>query len=527
MIRGIDFSAGAAGWSPGKYQSFYRAAKDSGVVFAVRYLKRGDLGWQSKKELTVEEFGAAKAEDVRLAFFYEESERTPTEGAAAGIRHANEAAKALADLGLDPTDQPVIYATDFDAKLEEVIAYYYTLKSILGVKNVWAYGGYFLVRDLFDAGVISGACQTIAWSKMDPSTGQQSYDSDAVLVWEDRAQLRQDTLDTWTIDGVPVEAEFAPCYYGACEWPEEVVPPGETVADLFIANAHKRLGMGYEWSDEFTDHIGPDSTPQEDDGDCSGYLHITYKDTGIRWKTGSVWPRLTANGYMGHAVRVTDGKYRVGDPLFRVDSGGTARHTGFICHQDEDGTWWTAEARGEAWGVVTYKLTDKTNGMVARGARVYRFPWVQMGDGTPVEIEPMLRYGDESPDVKRAQLLLNKHMGPVLQGTGYFGRLTLDTTQRFQALKGLEVDGIVGPITWAALKAATYYEQIRIESGGEYVKLAKYWLNRHINSGLHEDNPFFGSKTDAETRRYQTLESLEVDGVIGPATWASLLGGNR
>ena len=58
----------------------------------------------------------------------------------------------------------------------------------------------------------------------------------------------------------------------------------------------------------------------------------------------------------------------------------------------------------------------------------------------------VLRYGSTGSNVKAAQQRLGG-----LVADGVFGAATLSKVKSFQASKGLSVDGIVGPATWAAL----------------------------------------------------------------------------
>lgn len=75
-------------------------------------------------------------------------------------------------------------------------------------------------------------------------------------------------------------------------------------------------------------------------------------------------------------------------------------------------------------------------------------------NGCTVTSTPVLSQGKRSNDVKAVQCLLNKHAGRrILAEDGSFGPLTNAAVRDFQARKGLEVDGYVGPKTWAALKA--------------------------------------------------------------------------
>lgn len=230
-------------------------------------------------------------------------------------------------------------------------------------------------------------------------------------------------------------------------------------ADEFRANALKRKGMEYEWGDEFSYKLGGSSTSKDNDGDCSGFDFATYRDTGILWKNGTAWPRLTANGYKYSAVLVTDGTWKVGDPFFRFNSDGRAVHTGIVIGQDTNGRWQFMEARGERWGVVLYYVDDPVNGFAARNLKHYRFPWVDLGlqTGTAV-VRPTLHYKDVNKFVGEMKGYLNKAQNAGLHPNNFnFLGDTLREVEEFQAKnkdangKPLEVDGIVGPKTWAAL----------------------------------------------------------------------------
>jgi hypothetical protein len=64
--------------------------------------------------------------------------------------------------------------------------------------------------------------------------------------------------------------------------------------------------------------------------------------------------------------------------------------------------------------------------------------------------EPMLEEGDTGAAVKTLQTRLNV-WGATLAVDGDFGSLTLAAVKAFQTAHHLSVDGIVGPLTWAAL----------------------------------------------------------------------------
>ena len=70
---------------------------------------------------------------------------------------------------------------------------------------------------------------------------------------------------------------------------------------------------------------------------------------------------------------------------------------------------------------------------------------------------PTLLRGSTGWLVKRLQRLLRSHgqLGPPAELDGDFGPVTEAAVRAFQALHGLEPDGIVGPLTWGALLGAT------------------------------------------------------------------------
>ena len=65
-------------------------------------------------------------------------------------------------------------------------------------------------------------------------------------------------------------------------------------------------------------------------------------------------------------------------------------------------------------------------------------------------LPPTIRRGSRGDDVKRLQMVLNE-MGYSLVIDGIFGFNTEAAVKRFQKNSYLEVDGIVGPLTWYAL----------------------------------------------------------------------------
>ena len=223
-----------------------------------------------------------------------------------------------------------------------------------------------------------------------------------------------------------------------------------TQADEMRQFALTLVGEEYTWGDEPWFTAGSPVTSDPYDTDCSGLVFGCFRKVGVRWKNGALWPRLTANGYKHNAVLAST-PYRVGDVACFWNSEGRAYHIALYVGDNE-----TVEARGRAWGVVRYKLDDPVNGVIHRHDHMMRFNWVNLGELHPDR--PELQRGDSGPFVvELATLLNNAGWTPPLKKTGFFGFITENAVEWFQIGHDLEVDGIVGDLTWAEL--LTHSEQ--------------------------------------------------------------------
>jgi uncharacterized protein (TIGR02594 family) len=100
-----------------------------------------------------------------------------------------------------------------------------------------------------------------------------------------------------------------------------------------------------------------------------------------------------------------------------------------------------------------------------------------------------LKDGDGGIDVKRLQILLNSGLvpSPHLREDGDFGTRTRDAVMRFQKLRGLMPDGVVGHLTWFALGQKGITSAVagppisRRPRRGSWLDIAKAEL------GVHED----------------------------------------
>ncbi|MBB6039694.1 penicillin-insensitive murein endopeptidase [Phytomonospora endophytica] len=123
--------------------------------------------------------------------------------------------------------------------------------------------------------------------------------------------------------------------------------------------------------------------------------------------------------------------------------------------------------------------------------------------------------GNRGADVLTIQYLLQHH-GQSVTADGVFGSGTTTAVRAFQTAKGLGVDGIVGPQTWAALAP-----QIQQGASGAAVKALQVQLNAKRRLSLAVDGTFGAALTTA-VRDFQSHAGIGVDGVVGPTTWRNL-----
>lgn len=182
--------------------------------------------------------------------------------------------------------------------------------------------------------------------------------------------------------------------------------------------------------------------------DCSGLFSWAFKklDSYMPHGSNSMW-----NSYCVHKGKLVNGKRSDGQPLkpgtavFKLRDGTDRHHVGLW-----DGTK-VIEAKGTAYGVVANsKLSSWDEWGELKYVKYTNFEVNDMPNDTITY--PTLRKGDKGDTVTMMQDLLSKN-GSSLQVDGIFGSGTLNALKTFQKKKGLEVDGVCGPKTWAALLA--------------------------------------------------------------------------
>ncbi|MBG0792541.1 peptidoglycan-binding protein [Methylocystis sp. H62] len=141
---------------------------------------------------------------------------------------------------------------------------------------------------------------------------------------------------------------------------------------------------------------------------------------------------------------------------------------------------------------------------------------------------PVVKTGSSEHPTKTLQYLLRAR-GHSAVVDGVFGPQTEAAVKAFQASQGLAADGIVGPLTWAALVV-----EVKKGSQGDAVKGVQEEFQFRNLSGDPSKGPqvdgIFGPVTDASVRGFQQalsldIASVKVDGIVGPVTWQALVSG--
>lgn len=187
----------------------------------------------------------------------------------------------------------------------------------------------------------------------------------------------------------------------------------------------------------------------------------------------------------GQFIKRDAGKPQVGDQIF-FGNVGNSNHTGIV-YKVDDSKVYTIEGN-----------TSGTSGVIANGGGVFKksyalnysqiagygrpayndgFTGNEIIDSAPAEKlvqkeeeaavpsasnYPILKLGDTGTYVKKAQQLLiaKGHSCGVFGADGVFGSEMLSAVKEFQSANGLEVDGEIGPITWAKLLEEEKKEEI-------------------------------------------------------------------
>jgi peptidoglycan hydrolase-like protein with peptidoglycan-binding domain len=225
-----------------------------------------------------------------------------------------------------------------------------------------------------------------------------------------------------------------------------------------------------------------------------------------------------------------------GDGLDRIS------HVGVVEAVSGDGSVTCLEGNTNAPG-------GRTGGEVMRHRRTvgivgFGLPNYGANVGPPDEDPPdvatggELRSGDRGPAVGRWQRQLNQAMDVLLLVDGEFGPATVKATLDFQRASSVETDGVVGPLTRRAMAKALANKQGTVNAvlhvppfpgrdlkqgiQGQDVRRWQIQM-RKIGFELAVDG-IYGPQSEGACVDIQRARKLEVDGDVGPKTWAASFG---
>lgn len=219
LAYGVDYA-----FDPHPSVSVLKAATLEGyhLTFLVRYVGSTDYTTsRSPKWLNPVEAKSLHTE-FALCVVFETSSQRAEGGHDAGVTDAHKAIRELAFCGL-PTNTVVYFAVDYDTTVgPRITGYFQGVASVLGLHRTGCYGGYKVIKALFDAGLITYGWQTYAWSggKWDPRAQLQQYSNSHDLggadVDYDRAMVPD--FGQWPAAGSPPKPP-----------PAVVVPSGDPI----------------------------------------------------------------------------------------------------------------------------------------------------------------------------------------------------------------------------------------------------------------------------------------------------------
>ncbi|HEY1539330.1 MAG TPA: peptidoglycan-binding protein [Solirubrobacteraceae bacterium] len=136
--------------------------------------------------------------------------------------------------------------------------------------------------------------------------------------------------------------------------------------------------------------------------------------------------------------------------------------------------------------------------------------------------EPTLERGSEGPDVNDLQEVLIELDFKPGAVDGVFGVFTESAVRAFQTWATLTADGVVGELTWEKLDDANKDDPTLRSGSAEVAVRGVQRRLEQLGFDPGEIDGRFGAKTEAAVKQLQEKYELDVDGVVGPKTWAVL-----
>jgi hypothetical protein len=173
--------------------------KQQGYTFAGRYLASS-----SGKRLSASEVTDFKANGIDLVLVWEDEATAALGGFNQGQHDAHLAQEQANNLGV-PADIPIYLAVDFDINdaQKSVAAEYFKGAESVSSRFRAGYGGYYLIKYLFDKNLIDYGWQAVAWSGGQIDSRAQIYQNgnSAFNGQADIDEAKQANFGQWPLGG--------------------------------------------------------------------------------------------------------------------------------------------------------------------------------------------------------------------------------------------------------------------------------------------------------------------------------------
>lgn len=119
-----------------------------------------------------------------------------------------------------------------------------------------------------------------------------------------------------------------------------------------------------------------------------------------------------------------------------------------------------------------------------------------------------------STSVSALQSQLNSLINARLTVDGVQGPCTAAAVKKFQRIMGLEIDGIAGAHTWAAINQIRSYPVDGVSY--HHYEYATRWIQWRVCANI---NGLYLNNTAYKVKQFQRAHGICADGVVGPITW--------
>ncbi len=125
--------------------------------------------------------------------------------------------------------------------------------------------------------------------------------------------------------------------------------------------------------------------------------------------------------------------------------------------------------------------------------------------------------------MRRAQRALRRTPDLDIVVDGIFGPVLKSAIEQFQGSSGLTADGVVGPLTWAALPDGAPMPTLQQGEHGDVVRSLQTVLANGADAwgtGPGAADGDSGPNTAASVKAFQSWGQVTADGIVGDQTWS-------